>query len=140
MNTVEYKEKHRQKMIRLIKENKSVVGYNPRACEVFNFINQKLQWNGLHAKNEKEQLVDVFFLDYYDPSLNVVIEWDEKHHRKPSRHKSDWIKQKIVMDSIGCEFYRIDEVSKKVKKVDKLPLNRTSDIQKVINEYYETKK
>jgi hypothetical protein len=82
MNTPEYKEKHRQKMIRLIKENKSKVGYNPKACDVFDFINEKLRWSGLHAKNGKEQAIDTFFLDYYDPIKNIVIEWDEKHHKK----------------------------------------------------------
>lgn len=140
MNTPEYKEKHRQKMIRLIKENKSKVGYNPKACDVFDFINQRLQWDGLHAKNGKEKIVDVFFLDYYVPALNIAIEWDEKHHRKPCRYKGDWIKQKVVMDTIGCEFYRVDEMSKTVRKIDKLQTDRSPEIQKTIEEYYEIKK
>jgi hypothetical protein len=140
MNTPEYKEKHRQKMIRLIKENKSKVGYNPKACEVFDFLNHHLQWNGLHAHNGKEQSVNVFFLDYYEPSLNVAIEWDEKHHRKPSRYKGDWIKQKVVMDTIGCEFYRVDEVSRAVTKIDKLPSDRTQELQQIIDEYYGNNK
>ena len=140
MNTLEYKEKHRQVMLKMIRDGKSKVAFNSKACEVFDFINQKLQWNGLHAKNGKEQVVDVFFLDYYDPSLNIAIEWDEKHHRKPSRHRGDWFKQKVVLDTIGCEFYRVDEVSKIVKKVDKLQIDRTKELQQVINEYYENKK
>ena len=140
MNTSEYKEKHRQKMIRLIKENKSKVGYNHKACDVFDFINQKLQWNGLHAKNGKEQSVDVFFLDYYVPDLNIAIEWDERHHKKPSRHRGDWIKQKIVIEKLGCEFYRVDETNKIIKKIDHLPVDRSSKLQQVINEYYENKK
>lgn len=123
MNTPEYKEKHRQKMLKMIREGKSKVAFNPKACDVFDFINQKLKWNGLHAKNGKEQIVDIFFLDYYVPVINVAIEWDEKHHKKPSRYRGDWIKQKVIVDTIGCEFYRVDDVTKIVRKVDKLPID-----------------
>lgn len=137
MNTPEYKEKHRQKMLKMIREGKSDVAFNPRACKVFDFINQKLGWNGLHAGNGKEQVVDVFFLDYYVPVLNVAIEWDEKQHRKPSHYRKDWIKQKVVIETIGCEFYRVDDVSKTVRKIDGLPTNRTNELQSAIREYYE---
>jgi hypothetical protein len=140
MNTPEYKEKHRQKMLRMIRENKTSVAFNPRACDVFDFLNNQLHWNGQHAKAGKEKVVDVFFLDYYEPFMNVAIEWDEKHHRKPSRHRGDWFKQKVVMDTLGCEFYRVNEVSKQVKKVDKLTTDRTPQLQEIINNYYEIKK
>lgn len=140
MNTPEYKEKHRRKMIKLIKQNKSKVGYNPKACEVFEFINGCLQWSGLHAQNGKEQSIDVFFLDYYEPTLNLAIEWDEKDHKKPSRQKRDWMKQKIVTETLGCEFYRVDDTTKQVRKVDKNPTDRTREIQTALNEYYENKK
>ena len=138
MNTPEYKEKQRQKMIRLIKENKTKVGYNKKACSVFDFINQSLGWGGVHAGNRKEQAVDGFFMDFYEPTLNVVVEWDEKHHRKPSRHKADWIKQHTVLKTLGCEFYRIDDVTKLVRKVDSLPLDRSNKIQSALDEYYQT--
>ena len=140
MNTPEYKEKHRQKMLRMIKENKMSVAYNPKACEVFDFLNQKLNWNGLHAKNGKEKIVDVFYLDYYEPNLNIVIEWDERHHKKAKRRQYDGFRQKIVTDTIGCEFYRVDDTTKTIRKVDHNLTDRTSQIQSIVNEYYENKK
>ena len=139
MNTPEYKEKHRQKMLQMIREGKSKVAFNRTACDVFDFLNEQLHWNGQHGTAGKEKSVDVFFLDYYEPTLNVAIEYDEKHHRKPSRYKGDWIKQKVVMDTIGCEFYRVDEVSQIVRKIDKLPTDRTQQLQEIITQYYETK-
>ena len=140
MNIPQYKEKHRQKMLRLIREGKyGRVGFNLEACNVFNVINQKLNWNGQHGKNGSEKNVDVFLLDYYEPNLNLVIEWDEKHHKKPSRHKADWIKQKIVLETLNCEFYRVDDVTKTIRKVDKISTDRTSLLQNIINEYYEHK-
>jgi hypothetical protein len=137
MNTPEYKEKHRLKMIQLIKENKSTVAYNSKACDVFDYINKSLNWNGLHAKNEKEKVIDVFFLDYYEPTLNIAIEWDEKHHKKPSRYKADWIKQKVIMNNIKCEFYRVDETTLSVKKIDNNLPDHSEQIQNTIQKYYE---
>ncbi len=137
MNTPEYKEKHRQKMLRLIRENKSKVRYNPKACEIFDFLNKKLGWNGHHAKNEMEKSVDIFFLDYYEPSLNIAIEWDEKHHNKSYHRKRDGFKSKIILETINCEFYRIDETKRVVRKIDHCNIDRTEQLQQVINEYYE---
>jgi hypothetical protein len=139
MNTPEYKEKHRQKMIRMIKENKMNVAYNPNACDVFDYFNQKLNWNGIHAKNGKEKMIDVFYLDYYEPNLNLVIEWDEKHHKKAKRRQYDGFRQKTITDTIGCEFYRMDDTAKSVKKVDKSPTDRSIELQNVLDEYYEIK-
>ena len=140
MNTPEYKEKHRQKMLRMIQEGKTSVAFNPKACEVFNFFNSKLQWNGQHAKNGKEKVVDIFFLDYYEPSLNVAIEWDEKHHRKSKHRKLDGWKSKIVTNILGCEFYRIDDVSHHVRKIDHNSIDRTPELQQLTNEYYASQK
>ena len=140
MNTPEYKEKHRQKMFRLIKEGRyGRVGFNLNACQVFDFINEKLSWHGLHAKNGGEKSIDVFILDYFEPQFNIAIEWDERHHKKPSQRKKDGFKQKIVMESAKCEFYRIDDTTKIVRKVDKNLIDRTLQIQSVLNKYYEIK-
>ena len=137
MNSPEYREKHRQKMFKLIKKNKTNVGFNHSACDVFDFINSKLNWNGIHAKNGKEKVIDRFFLDYYVPELNLVIEWDEKHHKKPKQKIIDAIKQNTVMKNLGCEFYRIDDVTKQVRKIDAISTNRLELLQTLINEYYE---
>jgi hypothetical protein len=138
MNTPEYKEKHRQKMFRLIKEGRyGRVGFNLNACKVFDFINSQLNWGGVHAKNNGEQSVDVFILDYYEPKLNIVIEWDERHHKKPSRHKADWIKQKVVLENLNGEFYRVDDTTKTIRKVDKTSTDRTTELQSILNKYYE---
>jgi very-short-patch-repair endonuclease len=141
MNTPEYKEKHRQKMYRLIKEGRyGRVGFNLNACKVFDYINKKLNWNGLHAKNQGEKTVNNFILDFYEPTFNVVIEWDEKYHKKSKRKQKDWFRQKIIIENINCEFYRIDDTTKIIKKTDKTSIDRTQQLQQIINEYYENQK
>ena len=140
MNTPEYKEKHRQKMQKIINEGKLSVCYNKNACLVFNQINNKFGWNGFHALNGKEKIINGFYLDYYEPTLNLVIEWDEKHHKKSKIKQKDAFRQKIIIEKIDCEFYRIDDTNKTIKKVDKNKVDRTSQIQNIINDYYENRK
>lgn len=139
MNTPEYKEKHRLKLEKMRKENKVVVCFNNDACKVFNFINSKLNWDGQHAKNGKEVIVENFFLDFYEPTLNIAIEWDEKHHKKSSHKRQDYIKQKFVMDKLNCEFYRVDDTNKIIRKIHSTRNDNSNLIQSVINEYYERK-
>lgn len=83
--------------------------YNPIACKLFNEINQELGWNGLHAENGGEFKVRGWFLDYYEPNLNIVIEYDENHHTRTKRKEKDIIKESEVIESLGCKFYRIKQ-------------------------------
>lgn len=85
------------------------VWYNPVACSLFEEINSNLGWNGRHAENGGEQEVRGFFLDYYEPILNIVVEYDEKHHQKPNRRRKDGFRQKMIKEALGCKFYRIQE-------------------------------
>ncbi len=137
MNTPEYKEKHRLKLERMRKENKVIVCFNDDACKVFDFINSKLNWNGHHAKNQKEVVVENFYLDFYEPKLNIAIEWDEKYHKKPNQKRLDYIKQKFVMKKLNCEFYRVDDTNKTVRKIHSTCNDKTDVLQSIINEYYE---
>jgi hypothetical protein len=83
--------------------------YNPSACKLFEEINKELGWSGRHAENGGEINVRGWFLDYYEPTLNIVIEYDEKHHLKESQKQKDELKQKEVIAALNCKFYRITE-------------------------------
>jgi len=139
MNTPEYKEKHRQVMIRNVLNGKTRVSVNSRACDFFNYLNEKLKWNGRHGKNNGEYRIYRYFLDYYEPTLKVIIEWDESHHNKTKSKIKDIIRQNYILENTKCEFYRIDDKLKKIKKVDSSIGNKTEHLQSIINEYYENK-
>lgn len=87
------------------------VNYNKNACKLFNTINKEMNWNGMHAENGGEFRVDKlgYWLDYYEPTKNIVIEFDEKRHLIPSIAEKDKIKEKEVIDLLGCKFFRIPE-------------------------------
>lgn len=83
--------------------------YNPLACKLFNLINEELQWNGVHAENGGEFFVTSlgYWVDYYEPNHNVVIEFDEKHHEKLKNKSNDQKRQNRIMENLNCKFFRI---------------------------------
>lgn len=83
--------------------------YNPSASKLFNEINQEMGWNGLHAENGGEVKIRSWFLDYYEPTQNIAIEYDESYHNRPSRKEKDIIKQTEIIAELGCKFYRIKQ-------------------------------
>jgi hypothetical protein len=83
--------------------------FNPRACELFNIINKEMNWNGQHALNGGEYKVLGYYLDFYEPTLNLVIEYDEKHHNKTREIKKDKIRQELIIGKLNCKFFRIKE-------------------------------
>jgi very-short-patch-repair endonuclease len=62
-------------------------------------------WNGRHALNGGELQVLQYFVDYYEPDLNLVIEWDEPHHKY--RREKDKIRQERIEKKLNCIFIRI---------------------------------
>jgi hypothetical protein len=87
----------------------SPVNYNKNACEIFDLINETFGWDGQHAEYKGEKIVDGFYLDYYEPNRNIVIEYDEAHHKRPKVKEKDRIKEKCVRKKLGCEIIRFTD-------------------------------
>lgn len=84
--------------------------YNKVACGVFDSINEHFGINGKHALNDGEHRVGKYFVDFYEPDLNLVIEWNEnKIHRYTS--EADYNRQRFIQRKLGCEFYTIDDIT-----------------------------
>lgn len=82
-------------------------GFNINACEIFDKINETFGWNGVHALNGGEHKVLSYFVDYYEPKLNLVIEYDEKYHKY---HKEkDIVRQEKIVEQLKCDFIRVQE-------------------------------
>ena len=109
----EVRKKLRLATIKRIKKMKGRVcpNYNFRACELFKQINDELKWNGKYAENGGEYYIKKlgYFVDYYEPKLNVVIEYDEKYHNKTKYIEKDKIRQQEIVNYLKCKFYRIKQ-------------------------------
>lgn len=51
-----------------------------------------------------------YWVDYYEPNLNIVIEWDEKHHYINEELKNkDINRMNEIKEYLKCKFYRYNE-------------------------------
>jgi hypothetical protein len=114
------KTKLRLKRIKEIEEdkyngNQMMPSYNKSACKIFDNINTALGWNGKHAMNGGEHFIPElgYWLDYYEPIRNIVIEWDEPHHYNidGTLKEKDTIRQKQIEECLKCKFFRVKETA-----------------------------
>lgn len=114
------KTKLRLKRIKEIEEGKynghqMIPSYNRSACKVFDNINFILGWSGKHATNGGEHFIPElgYWLDYYEPTRNIVIEWDEPHHYNVdgTLKEKDITRQKQIEEHLKCKFIRVKEKS-----------------------------
>lgn len=124
--------KQRISTINYIKKSKGQISprYNRKSCQFFDEINHRFCLNGFHAENVGElYLKDLgYFLDYYEPTLNLVIEWNEKrHYNSDGSFKQRHIdRQKEIQNHLHCTFINIDERNFEFKK--ELIMNRIKEI------------
>jgi hypothetical protein len=102
-----------------ILKGKFLPSFNKKACEYFDEINKYKGWSGIHGLNEGEKKIKKYWVDYYEPNLNIVIEWDEKVHNTPKQKEKDLKRQQEIINHINCDFYRIEEKTGKIIKINK---------------------
>ena len=96
-------------------------------------------WKGKHAFNNETKMEHKelgYLLDYYEPNLNFIIEWDEERHyyRNGKLKEKDIKRQTNLMNKLKCGFYRIREKTKEIRKIDNLQSDYTNNIKKALNE------
>jgi len=85
-------------------------GYNPSSIPI---IEQKAKELGItdlqHAENGGEFYVKGlgYFVDGYSAEKNIVIEYDEPHHKR--QVEADQRRQKKITEHLNCEFIRISQ-------------------------------
>jgi hypothetical protein len=80
--TEEVREKHRINKINRMMANGTLIwpNYNLKACLIFDKLEKDIGWHGLYATKGKEKRIGRFWVDYYEPIRNVIIEYDEPYH------------------------------------------------------------
>lgn len=89
-----------------------IPAYNKIACIYFDLLNNYNNWNGYHALNGGEFYIKElgYWVDYYEPNLNLVIEWDEPGHYIDGILKNSDIERQIkIVEHLNCTFVRINE-------------------------------
>lgn len=105
----------------IIKQNGSIAPrYNKRACEYFNEMERTRGWNGLYASKNGEFFVKSlgYFVDYYEPTYNIIVEYDEPTHYNIDNtlKKRDNERMIEIIEYLHCKFLRYNERTKELKE------------------------
>lgn len=118
------KEKRRLGIINYLKKIKKDFKpqYSINGCKYIDKLNEEKHWNLQHAKNGGEVEINGYFVDGYDKELNIVFEYDEKHHYKDVfnniLNNKDIQRQNNIINELHCEFWRYNEYMNLLYKVN----------------------
>lgn len=87
-----------------------IPSYNPSSIPIIEAKARELGITDLqHAENGGEFYIKElgYWVDGYSKEKNIVIEYDEPHHKRQS--ENDKIRQKEITEYLNCEFIRISE-------------------------------
>jgi hypothetical protein len=60
--------------------DQGLCNFSPRACQYFDFINRLTNTEGQHALSGGEKRILKYHVDYFNPDLKLIIEWNGKSH------------------------------------------------------------
>lgn len=64
--------------------------------------------------------IDNYRVDFYIPSKNISIEYDEQHHFTGTNMKKDTDRQTYIENKIGAKFIRCDYRDSDIKNIMKV--------------------
>ena len=120
MKNPEYVKKIRVTRLKSIEERCGQImpNYNQSSIPIIENFGKNNNLNFKHAENGGEfHIKDLgYFLDAYDEKNNVVLEIDEKYHFNidGSLREKDIIRQKEIIEYLGCKFIRYNIETKEV--------------------------
>jgi len=93
-------------------------GFNNSACEYFDWMDKWNGWSGRYASKGGEYQVGCYFVDYYEPRLNIVVEYDEPNHycANGDLKKKDIDRMIFIKKTLQCRFYRYNSIANKIKE------------------------
>ena len=118
----ETKRKMRISRINNIIENNGGVkpSINKRSFEYFSTLEKENSWNGLFGfKNYEYHIKELgYFIDYYEPNLNIVVEYDEVPHYNidNSLKEKDIVRMGQIKEYLKCKFFRYNERTQELKE------------------------
>lgn len=115
--TNEHRLSLREARIEWLKNNDFVFPtFNKSACEYLDNLNKERGWELQHALSGGEYLVSGYWVDGYDKKRNIVVEYDEPFHKKPSRAFKDNKRMKEIKRCLQCSFYRYSVLQNELKE------------------------
>ncbi len=93
--------------------------YNLDACKYFSKIEKENGWNGVYATKGGEYQIKKlgYFVDFYEPKLNIVVEYDEYGHFRNGKLRNKDIKRmNEIKTNLQCRFLRYNVLNNELKE------------------------
>ena len=91
---------------------------NKRGFHYFTNLESENNWDGFFGFKNKEYYIKElgYFLDYYEPNLNIAIEYDEPLHYNTDNtlKERDIIRMNMIKSHLNCRFFRYNEKTKEL--------------------------
>ena len=107
---------HINRRISLFGENNCGPNVGRAEVQYFTQMEKEKNWNGIfHGKNETGRQYHIkhlgYFVDYYEPTHNIVVEYDETAHydKNWKLHAKDVNRQTEIKNYLKCKFFRYNE-------------------------------
>jgi len=85
----------------------------------FDKLEKRFGWDGIYYKKSNKQFLISnlgYFVDYYEPHLNIVVEYDEpSHYRKGLLLQKDIKRMEEIKSNMKCQFWRYNELQNKLE-------------------------
>jgi very-short-patch-repair endonuclease len=96
----------RQKLQKNVRSVSLISNVGKGESQYFDNLEQEYKWKGIRQYFIEEL---GYFVDYYEPTLNIVVEYDEPRHYKNGRLKSkDMKRMEEIQKYLGNKFtYRV---------------------------------
>lgn len=110
-HSLEAKRKMRLKRTQKFMATGTTPRVNPTACTAIDNLGTELGYKFQHGMNGGEVYLEKlgYYLDGYDATNNVVVEYDEPHHQTEKWKAKDLIRQQEIIQSLNCKFIRLVE-------------------------------
>lgn len=122
-HTEESRKKMRVAMLSKIKErygNGFLANVGTKESSFLEKLEKERNWNGIYyGKSKTQHFINElgYIVDYYEPNLNIVVEYDEPRHYVNGQLKEKDIKRMTeITQHLGCRFYRYNERTKELKE------------------------
>jgi hypothetical protein len=93
--------------------------FNKKSIEYFENLEKEREWDGYYIGKNKECFIEDlgYFLDYYEPNLNIVVEYDEpRHYVSGQLRPKDVQRMENIISHLKCQFYRYNERLNELKQ------------------------
>ena len=111
--TDEMRNRHSRISLEKVKDRGGIFhAYNKTACTFFDELSKKNGWNLQHAENGGEFFVHRYYVDAYDKTFNIVVEYDESHHYVGGNLRpKDIDRMNTIINTLKCQFWRYNQTT-----------------------------